>query len=215
MTPVTLVGRCFRALVVLLSLNAATILWYYNNVDVVWMIDLTLPEAGQQLTAEQREATIEAVSNISPLTLGALAATQLVLILLVWFFAVALYLRVVSAIRRHGFKLKQWFSLVVWCSFPLALTMLASLASMLAADIEFLRPDRINPLSFATLLDIDGLGGSIANHITTTADLGAIWAATLMVLGYRNWTASNWLQSVAVALGPVALIVTLLYIFAA
>jgi len=201
-------------LVLILIANAAVILTYYNRVDVAWLMDLSLPAAGQDMSPEQRENAIDAVSSTSPLTLGAVSGASIAFFVTVWFLVFATYLRLVSVVRHDEFRFKQWFCLVCWCSMPLIVPLVATMANLYFSDVEFLRPDRINPLSFTSLLDLDGLSGSLANRISTMMDVASIWAAVLLLAGYRHWTQVSWTRAIPIAVGPVGLLMATLYIFA-
>lgn len=201
-------------LAAILALIAATMLLYYSSVDIAWLMDLSLPPESPNMSAEQRESAIEQMSSLPPLMLGSFAAASTVFVITAWLLLFAAYLRLLSAMRHDDFRFKQWFSLVCWCSIVLLVTQFATIANMYYSDVEFLRPDRLNPLSLASLLELDGLDSNAANRAFTMIDLGAIWATILLLVGYRQWTAVSWPTATAVVLGPLAMLGAGFYIFA-
>jgi hypothetical protein len=133
---------------------------------------------------------------------------------LVVFAVVALYLTGVSFATNTGIKFKQWFAFVAWCWLPRILAIAATLVNLLVSEARFMPPEAVNPLSFGSLLALDGASGSAMEGALLGLDVTVIWSVVLGIIGYQAWTQRSLTHATAVVLGPVVVIV-LLSVFAA
>lgn len=185
--------------------NAAVLLTYYAQVDVPWMLETSMEAASEDMTREQRERAADMMENFSPTLLGSVAALSFAALLTLWFLLNATYLVVVSRLSNDGIAFRNWFSMICWCSLPLAFGAAASLANILLGDATFLRPDRINPLAFSTLLDLESTGSNSIRQMVETLDITAVWSMALAVFGHGTWTRGNLLKSALIVLAPAVL----------
>ena len=65
----------------------------------------------------------------------------------------------------------------------------------------------MNPLSFGSLLALDGEGATIVERILLALDVTVLWATVLQILGYQAFTQRSIVRATIVVLGPLALIV--------
>ncbi len=186
--------------------NAAVILTYYSHVDVPWLIETGMQNAQQELTEEQREAAANVVENMSPTVMGSIATASLAVSLTLWFFLNAAYLAGVSLLTKDGFRLKRWFAMICWCSLPLVFGSVASIVNILVSDATFLRADRMNPLSFSSLLDLEPAGANAFRQSVQGLDVTSIWSMALAIFAYHTWTQRGLLDSALIVLAPPILI---------
>lgn len=179
---------------------------YTSSVDVGWYLEpqVRASLAGSNLSEAEMQEAVDNVANIRPLVLGAIGALSSAAFLTLLYFVHALYLTGVSFVRHDDIRLKQWFSLICWCSLPSLLGFLASLVNLLTNDATFMRQEQVNPLSFGSLFGLEAQG--TGDRILQTFDLTSIWSLVLIVLGYQAWTGKSLGTSALIALGPYILI---------
>jgi hypothetical protein len=196
-------------ILVLVVLYCVVSFTYMNAVDLPWFMDQQLQNAGGDITAEQRERAAAAAANVSPLVYGAIGAVSSTLFIAVWLSLTALYYTGISFATSDGTKFKQWFALLWWCTLPVVLGLLAALVNVLVGDARFMLQDEINPLSFGNLFSIDTEGATVLQRVLLGLDPSTLWSVVLTVLGYQAFTKRSMLASVAVVLGPIAVIVAI------
>ena len=192
-------------LVAVILANTAVMFAYYSEVDIAWVMESGLQNASVDLTPAQRQAALNRMGNLSPVVVASTAAVSAALFLTLWFFLNAAYLAGVSFVTDDGFGLKHWFAMICWCALPLLFGAAASLVNIFFNDATFLRPDRMNPLSFSSLLDLDSAAASAMRQSVQTLDISAIWAMVLGVYAYHVWTRRNLLESALIVLAPAIL----------
>jgi len=199
--------RVWLPLLVLIIGYAAVSFTYMNSVDIGWFLDNQLAQ-NAALTEQQREQAVTAAAKISPLVYGAIGAVTTPLFIVLVMFLTALYYTVVSFVTNDGIKLKQWFALCCWCTLPSVLGIVAQLVNLSVNDARFMIQDSINPLSFGSLLSVERtVATPVVQRVLLGIDITVIWTVSLSVLCYQAWTKSPLAKSVAVVLGPIALIV--------
>ncbi|HLF13078.1 MAG TPA: YIP1 family protein [Gammaproteobacteria bacterium] len=201
--------RVLLPILVLLVGYCAVSFVYMNAVDLPWFMDVQLQSGSANLTDAQREQAVTAAASVSPMVYGAVFALTSIAFVLLWMFVTAAYYTGVSFVTNDGVKLKQWFALICWCALPTVLGIVAQLVNLMASDARFMLQDAINPLSFGNLFSIEREGASILQRTLLSIDLTALWALVLTVLGYQTWTKSSMVKTVAIVLGPLAVIVAI------
>jgi hypothetical protein len=204
--------RILFPLALLIVFNVGASLLYMRSVDIPWLLETTSQQALERLPDDQREQALENISKTSPTVVTAIAGVQSGLSLLILLFLPAAYLAIVSLVTNDGYKLKRWFSLVCWCSLPLLLAIVATLANILAGDASHLAPERLNPLSFGNLLGLE-TGTNIASRVLRSLDLTSVWSLVLLVLGYQAWTSKPLGKSAAIVLAPMIVVVAIVLFF--
>lgn len=182
---------------------------YMQSVDFAWLMDRQLEQGpgGGQLTEEQRRQTVDAMTQIPPAVLGAAQGGSAAIAILIFYALVALYYTGVSFATHDGIKYGQWLALIAWCSLPGVFGLIASFVNLLVTDARFLPPEQLNPLSFGSLLAVDGEGAPIVERILLGLDVTLLWATVLQILGYQAFTQRSIVRATVVVLGPLALIV--------
>ena len=204
--------RILLPLLALLVTYSAVSLVYMNSVDLPWFMEQQIEMAAADLTQAQREAALEQSANLSPMVLGVIGAVSSSVFILLWTFLLALYYTGVSFARGDGIKLKQWYALVVWCSLPILLGLIASLVNILANNARFMLQEDINPLSFRNLLSMDTEGLGMTQRILSGLDLSTVWALALTLIGYQTWTQSSIYKAAGIVLGPLVVIFGLIMV---
>lgn len=209
-------GEAFRAighkptilapLCAIIAANAAVLLTYYSEVDVLWLVETGMQASSEELSEEQREAAARAMGNLSPMVLGSVAAVSVAVFMTLWIFLNAAYLAGISLLSNDGFRLRAWMSMICWCTLPLIFGSAASLVNLFLSDATFMPADRLNPLSFSNLLDLDSAGSGSMRQSMLGTDLTAVWAMALGVYGYRTWTRRSLLVSALIVLAPAILV---------
>jgi hypothetical protein len=199
-------GAWFPLLLIVIGYCVLSFL-YTSNVDIGWFFERQLASA--DMPAAERERAIESASQMSPATLGAVSAFSQTVFVLVWFSVVSLYYTGISFATKDGIKYKQWFAMLAWCALPLVLSFLASLVNMLVSDMRFMPQERINPLAFGALFDIDTTHATVGQRIVLGLDIMTVWSLVLTVLAYQAWTKRSIAVATAVVMGPIAIIVAI------
>ena len=200
-------------LVAVILANVAVIFAYYSQVDVAWVMETSTQSAMEDLGPREREAALDRIQNLSPMVVASAGAVSVALFLTLWIFLNAAYLAGISLVTDDGLRLKHWFAMICWCALPIVFGSAASLANIFLSDATFLRPDRMNPLSFSSLLDLDSAAGNAMLQSVQSLDITAAWAIVLTVCAYHVWTRRNLLASALIVLAPATLIFGSIFYF--
>ena len=193
--------------------NVAVVFAYYSQVDIAWVLEASLQNATEDLGPREREAALDRMQNLSPMVVASAGAVSAALFLTLWMFLNAAYLAGISLVTDDGLRLKHWFAMICWCALPIVFGSAASLANIFLSDATFLRPDRMNPLSFSSLLDLDSAAGNAMLQSVQSLDITAAWAIVLTVCAYHVWTRRNLLASALIVLAPATLIFGSIFYF--
>jgi hypothetical protein len=187
---------------------------YMQAVDLPWLIDQQLQQAGADITEAQRNQAVDATTRIPASVLGAIQGVSGGLAILVIYALVALYYTGVSFALNDKIKYQQWLALIAWCSLPAVFGLIASFVNLQVTDARFLPADQLNPLSFGSLLALDSQGATIVERILMQLDVTVLWSTVLQILGYQAFTQRSVITATMVVLGPLAVIVVIASIFA-
>ena len=198
---------------VIVIANAAVILAYYSQVDLTWLVETDMQNSPQELTQEQREAATNFMEGTSPMLLGSIGALAATAILTLLFVLNAVWLSCISLLSNDGIGFRNWFSMICWCAIPLVFGYAASLVNVFVSDATFLPADRINPLSFSSLLNLESANGQMMRQSLQSLDITAIWSMGLAVFGYHTWTQRGLQKSALIVFSPAILVFgTILYV---
>jgi hypothetical protein len=189
---------------------------YFQVVDLPWMFDHQLQQAGGNMTDAQRAQTVDLMTRLPPSALGAAQGVGGGITILIVYALFALYYTGVSFATNDGHKFKQWLALIAWCSLPGLLGMIASLVNLQVTDARFLPAEQLNPLSFGNLLALNPEGASIGQRILMALDVTVFWSLGLTIMGYQAFTQRSTATAALIVLAPyaaIALIVTLFAVF--
>jgi hypothetical protein len=196
-------------LVILIALSCAASIAYILSVDLPWMLDQTFAQANNLPPAE-RERALQVALKVPRAVYALFGAAGGAIGLPIVLALTALYYMAVSFFTHDNhFKFQHWFSLAAWCAIPLAFGLVASLVHVLAGDARFMRPEELNPFSFASLFGIDMAGATTLQRVLLGRDVTAVWSVVLSIVGYQAFTKRSLAFSGLVVLGPLALIVAI------
>jgi Yip1 domain len=187
---------------------------YMQAVDLPWLIDQQLQQAGGDITEEQRNQAVDATTRIPASVLGAIQGISGGIAILIIYALIALYYTGVSFALNDKIKYQQWLALIAWCSLPAVLGLIASFVNLQVTDARFLPAEQLNPLSFGSLLALETQGAPIVERILMQLDVTVLWSTVLQILGYQAFTQRSIVTSTVVVLGPLAIIVLIASIFA-
>ena len=201
-------------LTILVVLSAAVSIAYTLSVDMAWMLEQTLSQA-QNLSAADRERAIQAALKLPPAFYAGIGAVGSVFGLPALVALTALYYTGVSVATRDGVKFDRWIALVAWCAIPTVFGLAASLVHVLSGDSRFMRPEDLNPFSFASMLGLDLTNAKTLQRALLARDVTSIWSIVLSIVGYQTFSKRSLAFSAAVVLAPLALIIAIAMILAA
>ena len=179
---------------------------YMQVVDLPWMLDQQLQQAGT-LTEEQRNQAVDGATQVPASVLGAIQGISGGIVILIIYALIALYYLGVSFALNLGIKYQQWLALIAWCSLPAVFGLIASFVNLQVADARFLPADQLNPLSFGSLLALETQGATIVERILMQLDVTVLWSTVLQILGFQAFTQRSVVTATIVVLGPLAVIV--------
>jgi hypothetical protein len=198
---------------VIIIANTAVVFSYYSQVDLAWVLESSLEAALEDMGPRQRQAVADRMENLSLMDVAPAAAVAGAVILTVWLFLNSAYLAGVSLVTNDEFRRKQWFAMLCWCALPVVLGHLASVANIFLSDATFLRPDRMNPLSFSSLLNLESALGNSLRQMLQSMDLTAVWSMGLTVFAYHAWTKKDLFKSALIVLAPATLLFGSIFYF--
>jgi hypothetical protein len=202
------------ALLILLVGYGAVSYLYLQVVDLAWMLDQQMAQAGN-LTEEQRKEAVDAALQVSPAVYGVIGAVATPLIILIVVALIALYFTGVSFATNDGVKYGQWFAMTVWALMPIVIGLAATFINLLVSDSRFIPQDKLNPLAFGNLLGIDMAGLPRGQRGLLSLDISSIWAVVLLVLGHQVFTQRSIVRAATVVLGPIVGIVLISVVLSA
>lgn len=199
--------RVWLPLLVLLIGYAAVNVMYANSVDLGWFMEQQIAQNAALTEAQVKEAATNAAA-LPPAAYGAIFAASTALFLLLVLFLVSLYYTIVSFFSNDGVKLRQWFAFSCWCTLPVVFGLVATVVNLSVNDARFMMQDAINPLAFGNLLGVERTPATpIVQRILLGLDLFTIWSLALSAIGYQVFSGKSFVKSVAVVLGPLAMVV--------
>jgi hypothetical protein len=196
-----------RVLFPLLLLIIATVgltLWYYQVVDMDWLIDSQMrgSSRGRQLTEEQIAAASKMMTPGRVTTIGLIGGTLLVVLIRL---VEALYYLLAAKVTNVQRGFKQWLSLACWTSLPQVLAVIPSAIVLLTTTTSQIGASELSPLSLNELF-FHRQSSDPGFSLLTTVNLLHIASSYLAVLGVRIWSGRSWLFSAVFALLPTVLI---------
>jgi hypothetical protein len=187
---------------------------YMQVVDLPWLFDHQLQQAGGNMTDAQRDQAVEFMTRLPPSVLGAIQGFSGGIAILIIFALFALYYTGVSFATNDGHKFQQWLALIAWCSLPGVFGMIASLVNLQVTDARFLPAEQLNPLSFGNLLALPPEGATMVGRILMALDVTVFWSLVLQILGYQAFTRRSTMMSAVIVLAPYAVIALITSLFA-
>lgn len=201
--------RCFSAirqhqswfalpLGLMLLLMSLLVYWYYSSVDTEWFINYQL-SLQPELTNDQATMMRKYLHPEGLIGSGILFGGLTIILASA---AHATYFHLLSKVAGEAeFSYLDWFSFVVWISFPGIFATLSVCVAYVAAgtnqvDLNQLLVSSVNQLWFR--LGPDSPFYTLLNSVSVTT----FWSLLLGGLGYRCWTGHSWAYSLLVSALP-------------
>jgi len=174
--------------------------WYYGAVDYPWLLDHIIAKETAKAPPDQHASIADRIRHLKPGAFVILSSLFVAVLVTVISALIAGYLNIVSAIVDDRHRFRNWFSLVLWCTLPSLVAIVAMIVHFFMVGDSHVAPENLNPLSFGSLLGIPTTNPYAT--LLQSIDLTSLWTWTLLVAGYRRWTKRSWLQS---ALAPLTM----------
>jgi Yip1 domain len=201
----------FPLLLLLLSI-AGLMLWYYQVVDIPWLMEATLRASPRtrQMSEVQITQLAQSMTPQAVLWSSVIGGAFVILILRL---LEALYYSLAGKITNVQRSYKHWLSLACWSSLPQVLAVIPSMIVLLTASTNQLDQNALQPLSLNALFFHRTMAEPGFQMLTST-NLLHVWSLFLPILGVKVWSGRSWLFSAVFALLPWALFVGIWALFA-
>ena len=177
--------------------------YYFNWVDVPWLVDETI----RGVPVENRAESEDAIRNfMQPGRSTWTAVIAIVIMSLVIYSIQAVYLHLVNKLvtgAEIGYG--QWFSFSVWTAFVGVFGTLAAFITIFMSDSNQLSQQGLQVLSLNSLL-IHAAPGEPWFTWGSSLALINFWTLFLMSIGFARWTGAGMLKSTVIACLPWVLI---------
>jgi Yip1 domain len=204
--------RVWFPLLLLLVAAAGLLFWYYQVIDLRWMLESTL--RANPRTRQMSEVQItQAAQAVSPQVMVWSSVIGGALIILILRLLEALYYSLAGKITNVQRTYKHWLSLACWSSFPQVLAIIPSMIVLLTASTNQLDQNALQPLSLNALF-FHRTMAERGFQMLTSINLLHVWSLFLPILGVKVWSGRSWLFSTVFALLPWALFVGIWALFA-
>lgn len=188
-------------MLLIISVQVAVIVYYYQVVDLSWMMDQVMARFADNPEVQQRMADSPNNMMMGRTAMTISGAVGAAIVYPAIWAAFAVYFVLVSLTSGDGIKFKQWYCLVCWCSLPVILRAIASLVTIMLSSNGQIGQEQLNPLSLNNLFF--GLHtGEDGVAFLSAIDLISLWCMTLTVIGYQSWSQKSWGTAAAIVLAP-------------
>lgn len=190
--------RAWLPLILLYVASLGLMVWYFQTVDMEWMIGNSFPP---DMAAEQREAAAKTMSRGVMMGMGiagVLVGTLVVFSLYGFYFWLAGKLASMDLSFKSGFALAAWASLPGLIGVPLMALQIVTSNGQLAFEN-------------ADMLSLNYLLVHAAPHTTwagiaSSAKLTDLWFIALCAIGLRTWTGKSGATCAVIAALPYVVI---------
>jgi hypothetical protein len=200
----TLRERSNPALPLLLLIlgSAALMVWYYQVVDMPWLIDQMLAASPQGDDPAARAAMQQ---FMTPTMMTVTTTLSIAIMLPIVLLLSAVYLLLSAKVIGSDIGFGKWFCFAAWASVPGLLALPAGAVVLLMASNGQIGQNEINPLSLNQLFFHLPLGQRWTG-LLDTIHLPMLWSLLVSALGYRVWTGKSMATSAIVVALPYLLI---------
>jgi hypothetical protein len=180
--------------------SALMLVWYYNVVDVHWLMDnmLNANPRTAQLSDAQRTQAIARTS--ATLLMWTSVVGIVITVSIIYAISAAYYLlagKVTNVERRYS----QWLAVVAWSGLPQIFAIVAGLILLAVRASPHMNQTDLQVLSINELfthLQMSDKGVSLLSSLTVLHP----WVWALAIIGVRELSGRSWLYSAVVALLP-------------
>lgn len=195
--------RSMVALPLLLTIfgTLALWVWYYQVVDIAWLIDHMM-SAQPDMDPAQLEASRQ---FMTPMSMTIFTVIGVVVVMPLILLLSAVYYTLAAKIIGSEIGFGKWFAFSTWCMVPGLLLIPAGAAKLLMASNGQITQEQLNPLSLNQLffhLPNSNAWAGLLNAI----HLPFFWSLFVGFVGYQVWTKKSSATSWIVVLLPWVLI---------
>jgi len=191
------VWTLFFPLLLAILITAVINIYYYNNVDMPWLLKQMVANAPK----EQKQTILDTLTK-----------TRLVGISLVGVFLLTVSINlfrgfvywVILKVSGDGIPFVRLFAIVMWSTAPLLLILPASMLNISISPAGML-PNDVNPVSLNQLF-FKLAGDSPWGQLLSTFSLINLWELFLIIVGLRIATTRTTLQAFSIAILPEVIV---------
>lgn len=193
-------------LLVIIS-TCVLMLWYFNMVDIPWMVEqmnAAIPDAAarEQAGKMMSKGLLQGIS-LAGTVIGVPLFTALV----------GVYFMVIGKAISKEFTFGTGFALASWSWVPSLLTFPLGALQILLASNSQLSSSQLNPLSVNQIFFHYGMAHPLAGPLDML-NLTSIWGLALMVIGFQVWAKVARTTALKVVLIPYVTILGLWFAYA-
>ncbi|BDX05521.1 YIP1 family protein [Planctobacterium marinum] len=202
-------GITWLALLLLVTLTAGSILWFYSGMSDQWIVDQQLLQMSFESSAEEAQVEQFLLEN-APHT-GTLGAIFSVLFFLILLAVLALYFKIVGRQDEQA-TYGDWFAFSVWTQMPMALQLIGFIALFVSAgggDLSINLPNYTSVNQLLLNLPVKHKWFQIAE----AANVFFLWSILLGAKGLMQWCNMSMLKATCLSAAPYLAIFTIWAIF--
>lgn len=182
--------------------SMAVMVWYYQVVDMPWLIEQMLAATPQGNDPAARAAMEK---FMSPTTMMVTTVVGIAIMLPLFLLISAVYYLLSAKVVGSDIGFGKWFGFSAWSAVPSLLTIPASVVAILMASNGQLATNEVNPLTLNQLFFHLPMGHRWAG-LLDAIHLPMFWSLFVSAVGYQVWTKKSAATSWVVALLPYLLI---------
>jgi len=169
-------------------------IYYYNNIDMAWLINQMVAGAPEQ----QRQSMIE---NLTKERLIGISMVGVVFLALAINLARAFIYWVILKIKGNSLRFIRLFAITMWSTVPVLLILPAGILNISLAINQQILPNDVNPVSLNQLL-FHLPSSSPLGQLLSTFSLVNVWEIFLILVGLRLAAGLSLAQSFTIACFP-------------
>ena len=189
-------------LLLLILGSAALMVWYYQVVDMPWLIDQMLSASPQGSDPAARAAMEQ---FMKPATMTVTTTVSIAIMIPLILLISAVYFLLSAKVIGSDIGFGKWFGFAAWASVPSLLTIPAGAVAILMASNGQIGNNEVNPLTLNQLFFHLPMGHRWAG-LLDAIHLPMLWSLFVSAVGYRVWTKKSSATSWVIVLLPYVLI---------
>jgi hypothetical protein len=198
-------------LLLLILGSAALMAWYYQIVDMPWLIDQMLAASPQGQDPAARAAMEQ---FMSPATMTVTTVVGIAITIPVLMLVSGVYFLLSAKVIGSDVGFGKWFSFSAWAAVPSLLTIPAGAVAILMASNGQIANNEVNPLTLNQLFFHLPMGHRWAG-LLDAIHLPMLWSLFVSAVGYQVWTKKSTATSWIIVLLPYVLIFGIWALFVA
>lgn len=195
-------GHAWFPILLIMASALAFHIWYFNIVDINWLVEHMVNSNPNQSSPEQRTAAKQMFTQ-STLLWGGIGGIVIGTPLILAVFG--LYYLLVGKTLGTEHSYGQWFSFISWSSLPMLLSTLVRAIQLALSDSNQVAQESLNALSLNELF-VHAEVGTPWKLFADSLDLTALVCLALTVIGLKVWTKASTAACLIAALIPSVLI---------